>query len=177
MSRLARNPIAIPDGVTVDVNGQDVKVKGPKGELGLRVHDEVSVKMEDGQIKVDPKSKSREARALWGTMWALIRNRIVGVNEGYTKNLELHGVGYRANVQGSNLVMQLGFSHDVEYPIPQGIDVKVEKQTAIAISGIDKEQVGAVAAKIKSFRPPEPYKGKGVRYAGQFVLRKEGKKK
>ena len=181
MSRLARNPIAIPDGVTVDVSGQDVKVKGPKGELSLVVHNEVSVKLEDGeagkQVKVDPKSKSREARALWGTMWSLIRNRIVGVNEGFKKDLELHGVGYRANVQGSKLVMQLGYSHDVEYEIPQGISIAVEKQTALTVSGIDKELVGAVSAKIKSFRPPEPYKGKGVRYADQFVLRKEGKKK
>lgn len=182
MSRLAKNPIVIPDGVTVDVSGQDVKVKGPKGELALRVHDEIGVKIEDGekgkQVKIDPKSKSREARALWGTMWALIRNRIVGVNEGYTKNLEIHGVGYRANMQGKTLVLQLGFSHDVKYEIPQGVEVTVDKkQTKIAVIGIDKEQVGAVAAKIKSYRPPEPYKGKGIRYEGQFVLRKEGKKK
>ncbi len=181
MSRLARNPIAIPDGVTVEVNGQDVKVKGPKGEMGLTVHNDVSVKLEDGeqgkQVKVDPRTQSNQARALWGTMWALIRNRIIGVSEGYTRNLELHGVGYRANLQGNTLVLALGYSHDVQYPVPEGIQVAVEKQTAISISGIDKELVGAVAAKIKSFRPPEPYKGKGVRYAGQFVLRKEGKKK
>ena len=177
MSRLAKNPIAIPDGVTVEVNGQDVKVKGPKGELGLRVHDEVAVELDNNEVKVSPKSKSREAKALWGTMWSLIRNRITGVNEGFTKNLEIQGVGYRANVQGSKLVMQLGFSHDVEYDIPQGIDIAVDKQTKLSVTGIDKEQVGAVAAKIKSYRPPEPYKGKGVRYEGQYVLRKEGKKK
>lgn len=181
MSRLARNPIAIPDGVTIDVNGQDVKVKGPKGELSLKVHDEIGVKLEDGesgkQVRVDPRSKSREARALWGTMWAQIRNRIKGVHEGYTRNLEIQGVGYRANVQGQNLVLQLGYSHDVHYPIPEGIQIAVEKQTAISITGIDKDKVGAVAANIKSFRPPEPYKGKGIRYEGQFVLRKEGKKK
>ncbi len=182
MSRLAKNPIAIPDGVTVEVNGQDVKVKGPKGELGLRVHDEIAVRLEDGekgkQVKVDPKSKSREARALWGTMWALLRNKVVGVNEGYTKNLEIQGVGYRANMQGKTLVLQLGFSHDVQYPVPEGVEVVVDKkQTKIAVTGIDKELVGSVAAKIKSYRPPEPYKGKGIRYEGQFVLRKEGKKK
>lgn len=182
MSRLARNPIAIPAGVTVEVKGQDVKVKGPKGELALAVHDEIAVALEDGeegqkQVRLVPRSQSNQARALWGTMWAQIRNRIVGVSEGYTRDLELHGVGYRANLQGNTLVLQLGYSHDVKYPVPQGIQVAVEKQTAISISGIDKEQVGAVAAKIKSFRPPEPYKGKGVRYAGQYVLRKEGKKK
>lgn len=182
MSRLARNPIAIPDGVTVEVNGQDVKVKGPKGEMALSVHDEVTVALEDGeegkkQVRLNPRSQSTQSRALWGTMWSLIRNRIVGVSEGYTRNLELHGVGYRASMQGTNLVLQLGYSHDIHYPVPQGIQVAVEKQTAISVSGIDKELVGAVAAKIKSFRPPEPYKGKGVRYAGQFVLRKEGKKK
>lgn len=182
MSRLARNPIAVPGGVTVEVNGQDVKVKGPKGELALRVHDEVSVKMEDSetggkQVRLEPRSNSKTARALWGTMWSLIRNRIIGVSEGYTKNLEIQGVGYRANLQGSNLVLQLGYSHDVQYPVPEGIKIAVDKQTAISIAGIDKELVGAVAAKIKSFRPPEPYKGKGIRYQGQFVLRKEGKKK
>jgi len=181
MSRLARNPIAIPGGVTVDVNGQEVKVKGSKGELSLTVHDEVVVKLEEGesgkQVKLDPRSNSRTARALWGTMWAQIRNRIKGVSEGYVRKLEIQGVGYRANLQGSNLVLQLGYSHDVHYPVPEGIKIEVEKQTAISISGIDKELVGAVAAKIKSFRPPEPYKGKGIRYEGQFVLRKEGKKK
>ena len=182
MSRLARNPIALPDGVTAEISGQDVKVKGPKGELSMTVHDEVSVKLEDGesgekQVRLDPRSNSQQARALWGTMWAQIRNRVKGVHEGYTRNLEIQGVGYRANVQGSNLVLQLGYSHDVHYPIPQGVKIEVEKQTAITISGIDKEQLGAVAAKIRSFRPPEPYKGKGIRYEGQFVLRKEGKKK
>src|SRR5690606_22880770 len=126
MSRLARNPIAIPDGVTVEVNGQDVKVKGPKGEMALTVHDEVSVKLEDGesgkkQVRLDPRSQSNQARALWGTMWALIRNRIIGVSEGYTRNLELVGVGYRANLQGNTLVLQLGYSHDIQYPVPQGI--------------------------------------------------------
>ncbi|HIF25410.1 MAG TPA: 50S ribosomal protein L6 [Micavibrio sp.] len=182
MSRLARNPIALPNGVTVEVSGQDVKVKGSKGEMAYRIHDEVSVALEDGddgakQVRVNPRSNSRTARALWGTMWAQIRNRVVGVSEGYSKNLEIQGVGLRANMQGSKLVMQLGFSHDVEYEVPKGVTVEVEKQTAIKVSGIDKDLVGAVAAKIKSFKPPEPYKGKGIRYTGEFVLRKEGKKK
>ena len=181
MSRLAKNPVVIPDGVTVEVNGQDVKTKGPKGELTLVVHNEVSVKLEDGengkQVVVAPRSKSREARALWGTMWSLISNKVTGVSEGFTKNLEIQGVGYRANVQGKDLVMQLGYSHDVIYPIPEGVEISVDKQTLITITGIDKQLVGAVAATIKSFRPPEPYKGKGVRYQGQYVLRKEGKKK
>ncbi|MCB9989865.1 MAG: 50S ribosomal protein L6 [Rhodospirillales bacterium] len=181
MSRLARNPIAIPDGVTVEVNGQDVKVKGPKGEMTLNVHNDVSVALEDGEagkvVRLQQRSQSNQAHALWGTMWSLVRNRIVGVSEGYKKNLEIQGVGYRANLQGKTLVLQLGYSHDVHYEIPEGIEIAVEKQTAISVSGIDKEKVGAVAAKIKSFRPPEPYKGKGIRYEGQFVLRKEGKKK
>ncbi|MBI1256725.1 MAG: 50S ribosomal protein L6 [Chloroflexi bacterium] len=182
MSRLAKNPIPLPDGVTAELSGQDIKVKGPKGELALTIHNDVSVALEDGEsgkkeFKVAPRNNTRQTRAMWGTMWSLIRGRVVGVSEGFTRNLEIQGVGYRANVQGSNLVLQLGYSHDVQYPIPQGISIEVEKQTAIKITGIDKQQVGAVAAKIKSFRPPEPYKGKGIRYEGQFVLRKEGKKK
>jgi len=182
MSRLARNAIALPSGVTAEVSGQNVKVKGPKGELALVIHDAITVKMEDGEggakmIRVTPRNDERPTRALWGTMWAQIRNRIVGVNEGYTKELEIQGVGLRANVQGSTLVLQLGFSHDIQYPIPAGIKIAVEKQTAITITGIDKDLVSATAAKIKSFKPPEPYKGKGVRYKDQFVLRKEGKKK
>ena len=181
MSRLARNPIALPGGVSAEVSGQNVKVKGPKGELALVVHDNVEVKLEDGEsgkmIRVIPRNETPETRALWGTMWAQIRNRIVGVNEGYTKDLEILGVGYRANLQGNTLVLQLGYSHDIQYPVPEGIKIAVEKQTAITITGIDKDKVGKVAADLKGFRPPEPYKGKGIRYKGQFVLRKEGKKK
>jgi large subunit ribosomal protein L6 len=182
MSRLARNPIALPDGVTAEVKGQDVKLKGPKGEQSLTVHDEISVKLEDGesgkkQIRLEMRSQSNQAKALWGTMWSHLRNRVTGVSQGYSRNLELHGVGYRANLQGKTLVLQLGYSHDIQYPIPEGIQIAVEKQTAISITGNDKEKVGAVAAKLKSYRPPEPYKGKGVRYEGQYVLRKEGKKK
>lgn len=177
MSRLARNPISIPEGVTVEVNGQDVKAKGAKGELSLRAHDDVTVKMEENQIKVDPLSNSRQARALWGTTWSNINNILVGVKDGYTKNLELKGVGYRAQLQGKDLVLQLGFSHEVRYPVPEGIQITVDKQTNIAISGIDKQKVGQVAAEIRSYRKPEPYKGKGVHYQGEYIFRKEGKKK
>lgn len=181
MSKIARNPVFLPDGVTVEISGQDVKVKGSKGELTNRVHDDVSAKLEevDGkkQVVVSPKSNSRQARALWGTWRSHINNMVVGVSEGFTKNLELHGVGYRANMQGQKLVLQLGFSHDVEYDIPQGIEITVDKQTKITVAGIIKQQVGQVCAEIKSYRPPEPYKGKGVRYEGEFILRKEGKKK
>lgn len=181
MSKIARNPVPVPNGVTVEVNGQDVKTKGPKGELSVTAHDEVSVSLEDGEagkvIVVSPRNEGRLARALWGTTWALVRNNLQGVNEGYTKLLEIQGVGYRANVQGNNLVLQLGFSHDVQYPIPEGIQIAVEKQTAISVSGIDKQRVGQVAAEIRAYRPPEPYKGKGIRYKDEYVLRKEGKKK
>lgn len=182
MSKIARNPVLIPDGVAVTVAGQDVNVKGPKGELSLRVHDDVTVALQDNeagkkQVKVDPRSKSREARCLWGTTWSLIRNMMKGVHEGYSQKLEIQGVGYRAAIQGSNLVLQLGYSHEVVYPVPEGISITVEKQTAIMITGIDKQRVGQVAAEIRSYRPPEPYKGKGIRREGEFILRKEGKKK
>ncbi len=182
MSRLARNPVAIPDGVTVEVSGQDVKAKGPKGELSLRIHDDIAVAMEDGdegakQVRLTKRSENRQARMLWGTSWSNVRNIVTGVKDGYKRNLEIQGVGYRANMQGKKLVLQLGFSHDVEYDVPEGIAIEVEKQTAISVSGIDKQKVGQVAAEIRSFRPPEPYKGKGVRYADEYVFRKEGKKK
>lgn len=181
MSKIAKNPVPVPEGVTVDINGQDVKVKGPKGELALVIHNDVSVKMEDvdggKQIIVSQQGEGRQAHAMWGTYRSHVNNMVVGVKDGFTKKLELHGVGYRANMQGQNLVLQLGFSHDVIFPVPQGIQVAVEKQTAITITGIDKQQVGQVAAKIRSFRPPEPFKGKGVRYEGEYIFRKEGKKK
>lgn len=182
MSRLAKNPVNIPDGVTVEVSGQNVKAKGPKGELKLLVNESVAVKLEDGEkggkaVRLTPKNEERQTRVLWGTEWSLVRNMLKGVKDGYVMDLEIQGVGLRANVQGTTLVMQLGFSHDVKYPIPQGIKIEVDKQTKIKITGIDKQLVGAVAAKIRSFKPPEPYKGKGIRYEGQYVLRKEGKKK
>lgn len=177
MSRIGNKPVAIPEGVTMDVNGQDVKAKGSKGELALRVHDDVSVKMEDGQVVLEPRSKSLAAKKLWPTMRTLVNNIVVGVTEGYSKSLEIHGVGLRGQMQGNTLVMQLGFSHEVRYDVPQGVQVTVEDQTKIKVEGIDKQLVGQVAAKIRGFKPPEPYKGKGIRYSDEYVMRKEGKKK
>jgi len=177
MSRVGKNPVTVPNGVTVDLKGQDLKVKGPKGELALVIHPKVQVTIESGTVMVNPIEKDLEGRALWATMQRRITNMVIGVTQGFTKDLEIEGVGYRCNLQGKTLVLQLGFSHDVHYPVPEGISIAVEKQTAIKISGIDKEKVGQVAAEIRSYRPPEPYKGKGVRYAGEYILRKEGKKK
>lgn len=177
MSRVGKNPVTVPNGVTVDLKGQDLKVKGPKGELALVIHPKVQVTIENGTVMVNPVEKDLEGRALWATMQRRITNMVIGVTQGFTKDLEIEGVGYRCNLQGKTLVLQLGFSHDVHYAVPEGISIAVEKQTAIKISGIDKEKVGQVAAEIRSYRPPEPYKGKGVRYAGEYILRKEGKKK
>ncbi|MFN3826599.1 MAG: 50S ribosomal protein L6 [Micavibrio sp.] len=177
MSRVGKNPVKLVDGVTAEINGQTVKVKGKLGELTMQVHDSVEAKLENGEIVVSPRDDSRETRALWATMRNLIKNMVQGVSAGYTKVLEIQGVGYRANLQGSNLNLQLGFSHDINFPIPDGIKMAVEKQTKITITGIDKQQVGQVAADIYRMKPPEPYKGKGIRYEGQQILRKEGKKK
>ncbi|MCB1559061.1 MAG: 50S ribosomal protein L6 [Alphaproteobacteria bacterium] len=178
MSRVGKNPVAVPSGVTVDLKDQQVKVKGPKGEMALAIHPKVTVKLDGGNVSVEPNNmKDRESRALWATVQRRITNMVIGVTEGFSKDLEIEGVGYRCNMQGKTLVLQLGFSHDVQYPVPEGITITVEKQTAIKISGVDKEQVGQVAAEIRGYRPPEPYKGKGVRYAGEYILRKEGKKK
>lgn len=177
MSRVGKNPVKLADGVTVEVNGQTVKVKGKLGELSMQVHEAVAVKLENGEITVSPRDDSRETRALWATMRNLIKNMVQGVSAGYTRNLEIHGVGLRANVQGSVLNLQLGFSHDINFPIPEGIKIAVDKQTKIAVTGIDKQQVGQVSADIYRMKPPEPYKGKGIRYEGQQILRKEGKKK
>lgn len=177
MSRVGKNPVKLVDGVTAEINGQTVKVKGKLGELSMNVHDNVAVKLENGEISVSPKDDSRETRALWATMRNLIKNMVQGVSAGYTKVLEIHGVGLRANLQGSNLNLQLGFSHDINFPIPDGIKMAVEKQTKVTITGIDKQQVGQVAADIYRLKSPEPYKGKGIRYEGQQILRKEGKKK
>jgi large subunit ribosomal protein L6 len=181
MSKIARNPVAVPKDVTVEVSGQDLKVKGPKGELKATAHDMVGIAVEDKdgakQIVVSKKSDERLARALWGTWRSHVKNMVEGVSKGYTKNLEILGVGYRANLQGKELVLALGYSHDVRYAVPEGITITVDKQTKLSITGIDKQRVGQVAAEIISFRPPEPYKGKGIRHEGGFVLRKEGKKK
>jgi large subunit ribosomal protein L6 len=177
MSRIGKKPVSIPSGVTASIDGGQLSVKGPKGNLTLTLREEISYTLEDGGILVKPANDSKQARAFWGMQRTLVQNLVTGVTEGFTKKLEITGVGYRAAVQGSNLQLQLGYSHDVAFPIPKGIQVVCPKPTEIVITGIDKQQVGQVAAEIRRFRPPEPYKGKGVRYAGEFILRKEGKKK
>ena len=177
MSRIGKKPVAIPGGVTAAVNGQEVKVKGPKGELKHVLVDAIVAKLDNGGIDIAMREDTKEARAMWGMSRTLVANLIAGVTEGFTKKLEITGVGYRAAVQGSNVQLQLGYSHDVTYPIPQGIQVVCPKPTEIVITGIDKQKVGQVAAKLRRFRPPEPYKGKGIKYAGEFIFRKEGKKK
>lgn len=177
MSRIGKKPVPVPSGVTATINGQTVAVKGPKGELSFMLNDNVLVEMTDGGIKVDPRGNSKTARSMWGMSRTMVQNIVTGVSDGFEKKLDITGVGYRAQVQGSNLQLALGFSHDVLYPIPNGIDIKCPKPTEIVISGIDKQTVGQVAAEIRKFRPPEPYKGKGVRYADEFIVRKEGKKK
>ena len=177
MSRVGKNPVVLPQGVTADLKGQIIKVKGPKGELSFTVHDAVEPKLENGQVTVAPRNQERQTRALWATMQRRIANMVEGVNKGYEKSLEIEGVGYRCNLQGKELVLQLGFSHDIRYQIPEGITIAVEKQTAIKVTGIDKEKVGQVAAEIRGYKPPEPYKGKGIHYVGEYILRKEGKKK
>lgn len=181
MSRVGKNPVAIPAGVEVNVSGQDVKVKGKLGELSLKVHDDVSVVVEeqDGAkvVSLKPRNGERMTKRVWPTMRVLVKNMIEGVSAGYKKNLEIQGVGLRANLQGSTVVMTLGFSHEIRYAVPAGIKIAVADQTKIEITGIDKQKVGQVAADIRGFKPPEPYKGKGIRYSDERVLRKEGKKK
>ena len=177
MSRIGKKPISIPNGVTATVDGQTVKAKGTKGELMFVVNDEVLVKMEDGAIAVDPRDQSKTSRSKWGMSRTMISNILAGVEKGFEKKLEINGVGYRASLQGKNLQLALGFSHEVLYPVPEGIQITVPKPTEIVISGIDKQRVGQVAAEIREYRGPEPYKGKGVKYAGEVIVRKEGKKK
>jgi large subunit ribosomal protein L6 len=177
MSRIGNKPVAVPSGVTANVEGQTVKLKGPKGALQVVLHDDVAAKVEGANVKLDPRSQTKRARSLWGTSRTLVANLVTGVTKGYERRLEITGVGYRAGVQGKNLHIALGYSHDVIYPIPDGITIATPKATEIVISGIDKQKVGQVAAEIRDYRPPEPYKGKGVRYAGEYIFRKEGKKK
>jgi large subunit ribosomal protein L6 len=177
MSRVGKLPIEAPKGVTLSVAGQDVTAKGPKGELKFRAPEEISVAIDGGVVTVKPRSETARARAMWGMSRAIIANNVKGVSEGFEKTLELHGVGYRAAMQGTKLQIQLGFSHDVIYAAPDGIKLESPKPTEIKVSGIDAQVVGQVAAEIRSFRPPEPYKAKGVRYAGERIRRKEGKKK
>ena len=177
MSRIGKKAVAVPKGVTATVNGQTVAAKGPKGQLAVTLADEVGVEMTGDGISVQPRSDSKEARAMWGMSRTLVQNVVTGVTEGFEKRLEINGVGYRAQVQGKNLSLALGYSHDVLYPIPEGVQIQTPKPTEIVVTGIDRQKVGQVAAEIRRWRPPEPYKGKGVKYANEFIFRKEGKKK
>ena len=177
MSRIGKKAVAIPSGVTANVAGKTISVKGPKGTLQLMVHDDVAVKMEGGEVQVDPRSDTKRARAMWGMTRALLANVVTGVTKGFERRLEITGVGYRAAVQGKNLQLSLGYSHEVVYPIPEGIAIATPRPTEIVVTGIDKQKVGQVAAEIRAVRQPEPYKGKGIKYAGEYIFRKEGKKK
>ena len=177
MSRIGKKPVPLPKGVTASVDGKLVKVKGPKGELTVKLVPEVDAKVDADGITVTPRDDMEKARQMWGLSRTLVNNLVVGVTEGFSQKLEINGVGYRAAVQGKNLNLQLGFSHDVAYPIPAGITITAEKPTMLTVAGIDKQLVGQVAAEIRGYRPPEPYKGKGVKYAEEHIRRKEGKKK
>lgn len=177
MSRIGKKPVPVPAGVTASVEGQAVKVKGPKGALQVMLHDDVAASMADGALTVTPRSETQRARAMWGLSRTLVANLVTGVTQGFEKRLEITGVGYRAALVGKNLQLQLGYSHDVVFPIPEGISIATPRPVEIIITGIDRQKVGQVAAEIRGFRPPEPYKGKGVKYAGEYIFRKEGKKK
>ena len=177
MSRIGNKPIAIPEGVTVEQQGAEISVKGPKGLLSMTIMDEIDCQVKDGEISVKPKAEAKAARSLWGMQRTLVNNLIEGVTQGYEKKLEINGVGYRAQMKGKDLNLQLGFSHEVDFPVPEGITVQCPDQTTIIISGIDKQKVAQVAAQIREYRKPEPYKGKGIKYEGEYIFRKEGKKK
>ncbi|MDP4795726.1 MAG: 50S ribosomal protein L6 [Rhodospirillales bacterium] len=177
MSRIGKYPVTVPNGVTVELNGNLVTAKGKLGELSVTLTSDVKVEQADGAVTVTPLATHKRARQMWGTARSLIDGLVMGVSEGFTRKLEITGVGYRAQVQGRDVVLQLGFSHEVRYPIPEGIKIEAPDQNNLLISGASKQRVGQVAAEIRAYRPPEPYKGKGVRYANEFILRKEGKKK
>jgi large subunit ribosomal protein L6 len=177
MSRIGNKAVAIPSGVTANVDGQTVKIKGPKGAMQVVLHDDVSATMDKATVKLEPRSESKQARSMWGTSRTLVANLIAGVTKGFEERLEITGVGYRAAVQGKSLNLQLGFSHDINFAIPEGITIATPKPTEIVVTGMDKQKVGHVAAEIRGYRPPEPYKGKGVKYVGEYIFRKEGKKK
>lgn len=177
MSRIGKVPVPVPAGVTADIADGKLTVKGPKGTLTLTLRDEISYAVEDGKILVKPANDTKAAKAFWGMQRTLVSNLVTGVTEGYTKTLLITGVGYRANAQGKNLKLQLGYSHDVDFAIPEGIEIKTPDNTTVEISGIDKQKVGQVAAEIRRWRKPEPYKGKGIKYRGEYIFRKEGKKK
>jgi large subunit ribosomal protein L6 len=177
MSRIGKKPVPVPTGVQASVEGQTVKMKGPKGALQVQLPDEVAATVEEGALKLAPRAETKRGRAMWGLSRSLVANLANGVTNGFEKRLEITGVGYRASMQGKNLQLALGYSHDVVYPIPEGISVATPRPTEIVVTGADRQKVGQVAAEIRAFRPPEPYKGKGVKYAGEYVFRKEGKKK
>lgn len=177
MSRIGRKPVAVPTGVTVAMDGQTIKVKGKKGELTLKLLDDLVAKVEKDKVALSPKSVSKRSKMMWGLQRSMLANMMTGVSNGFQESLEISGVGYRAAVAGKELQLQLGFSHDIKYPIPTGIEIKAEKPTLLHVSGADRQLVGQVAAEIRSLRPPEPYKGKGIKYAGESIRRKEGKKK
>jgi large subunit ribosomal protein L6 len=177
MSRIGKKAVTVPKGVTANVSGQSVKVKGPKGELSFEASDDVSVSVSDGMISVEPRAETKKARAAWGMSRTMVQNLMKGVTDGFERRLEINGVGYRAALAGKNLQLNLGYSHDLVYAVPAGITIQVPKPTEIVITGADRQKVGQVAAEIRDFRKPEPYKGKGVKYAGEYIHRKEGKKK
>jgi len=177
MSRIGKKPISLPDGAQATVTGQNVKIKGPKGELDVTLVKDVKVALEDGAISLEPVDQSKQSRSMWGMSRTLVQNLVEGVTNGYAKTLEIQGVGYRAALKGKDLQLQLGLSHEVLYAVPEGVKIECPKQTEVIVSGIEKQKVGQVAAEIRQFRPPEPYKGKGIRYQGEYVFRKEGKKK
>jgi len=177
MSRIGKRPVALPAGVSATTEGQILSVQGPKGTLTLQMRDEIRYDIGEDGISVQPANQSKEARAFWGMQRTLVQNLVTGVSEGFTKVLEITGVGYRAAAQGKNLRLQLGYSHDVNVPVPDGIEIRTPDATTVEISGIDRQQVGQVAAEIRRWRKPEPYKGKGIKYRGEYIFRKEGKKK
>ena len=177
MSRIGKKAVALPDGVTASVSGQTIEVKGPKGVRTFKATDDVTITIEDNSVQVMPRGKSKRARQQWGMSRTMVANLVTGVTEGFKKELEIQGVGYRAQMQGNTLKLNLGLSHDVDYTAPEGVTVTAPKQTEITVEGIDEQLVGQVAANIRAWRKPEPYKGKGIRYKGEFIFRKEGKKK
>jgi large subunit ribosomal protein L6 len=177
MSRIGKKPVPVPAGVTASVDDRILSVKGPKGVMSMPMSDDISYDIGEGQIAVMPANETKRARAFWGMQRTLVSNLVTGVSDGFTKVLEITGVGYRASVQGANLKLQLGYSHDVDFAIPDGITIKTPDQTTVEISGSDKQRVGQVAAEIRRWRKPEPYKGKGIKYRGEKIFRKEGKKK
>jgi large subunit ribosomal protein L6 len=177
MSRIGKKAVAVPSGVTATIDGQTVTAKGPKGQLAVALVDEVTVAMTDDGIKVDPRDQSKRARSMWGMSRTLVQNIVTGVSDGFEKRLEINGVGYRAQAQGKTLNLALGYSHEVNFDVPEGVEIQTPRPTEIVVSGIDKQKVGQIAAEIRRWRPPEPYKGKGVKYVDEYVFRKEGKKK